>query len=45
MIGWIVLGIVLFVLFILIFTGLRLIGPDEVGILTKKIFGKKMLEG
>jgi regulator of protease activity HflC (stomatin/prohibitin superfamily) len=45
MIGWIVLGIVLFILLIFALAGLRLIGPDEVGILTKNMFGKKMPEG
>jgi regulator of protease activity HflC (stomatin/prohibitin superfamily) len=45
MVGWIVLGIVLFILFILFLSGLRLIGPDEVGVLTKNMFGKKMPEG
>ena len=45
MIGWIVLGIVLFILFIFFLTGLRLIRPNEVGILTKNMFGKKMPEG
>jgi uncharacterized membrane protein YqiK len=45
MFGWIILGIVLFILLIFLLRGLRLIGSNEVGILTKNMFGKKMPEG
>ena len=45
MLGWIVL-IIAVILFLFVFLpGLRLIGPNEVGILTKKMFGKPMPEG
>jgi regulator of protease activity HflC (stomatin/prohibitin superfamily) len=42
---WVILGLVVFFLIILFFSGLRIIGPNEVGILTKNMFGKKMSEG
>jgi regulator of protease activity HflC (stomatin/prohibitin superfamily) len=46
MIGWIVFGVVaFFVVFVLIISGLKLIGANQVGILTKNMFGKKMPEG
>ncbi len=42
----IILGTIAFVtLLIFFFGGLRLIGPNEVGILTKNMFGRKMPEG
>jgi len=43
--GWIILGIAIFIILFFILPGLRLIGPNEVGILTKNMFGRKMLEG
>jgi len=45
MVGWILLGVVIFILLFVVLPGLRLIGPNEVGILTKKMFGKTMPEG
>jgi regulator of protease activity HflC (stomatin/prohibitin superfamily) len=42
---WAVIGIVAFILIILILRGFRLIGPNEVGILTKIMQGKRMPEG
>lgn len=45
MIGYVILGIVLFILLIIILRGIFLIGADEVGILSKRMFGKKMPEG
>ena len=45
MVGWILLGLAIFVLLFVVLPGLRLIGPNEVGILTKKMFGKTMPEG
>jgi regulator of protease activity HflC (stomatin/prohibitin superfamily) len=42
---WVVLILVVLTIIIIILTGLRLIGPNEVGILTKNMFGKKMPEG
>ncbi len=44
MIGWIVL-FVAFIVLLLILKGFCLIGPNQVGILTKNMFGKKMPEG
>ena len=45
MIGWIVLGFVVFIVLLLILQGFCLIGANQVGILTKNMFGKKMPEG
>ncbi|HXZ94751.1 MAG TPA: SPFH domain-containing protein, partial [Dehalococcoidia bacterium] len=46
MVAGIVLGIIVFlILLIIFFVGLRLIGANEVGILTKNMFGRKMPEG
>jgi regulator of protease activity HflC (stomatin/prohibitin superfamily) len=45
MIGWIILGVVLFLFFFFFLPGLRLIRANEVGILTKNMLGKKMPEG
>jgi uncharacterized membrane protein YqiK len=42
---WVILGLLAFILLIFILTGFRLIGPNEVGILTKNMFGRKMPEG
>ena len=44
-VAWIPIGIVIFVVLVFFMSGLRLIGPNEVGILTKKMFGKTMPEG
>ena len=45
-VGWIVFGVVaFFVVFVFIISGLKLIGANQVGILTKNMFGKKMPEG
>jgi regulator of protease activity HflC (stomatin/prohibitin superfamily) len=43
--GWIILAIVLFIIFIVTLRGLCLIGPAQVGILTKRMFGRTMPEG
>jgi regulator of protease activity HflC (stomatin/prohibitin superfamily) len=43
--GWIILGVALFIILFVILPGLRLIGSNEVGILTKNMFGTKMPEG
>jgi len=45
MVGWIILGIVLFIVLILGLTGLCLVRADDVGIITKNMSGKKMPEG
>ncbi|OGO35898.1 MAG: hypothetical protein A2147_07215 [Chloroflexi bacterium RBG_16_57_8] len=46
MLGWLIFGIVVVLLFlILILPGFRLIGPNQVGILTRKMLGKEMPEG
>jgi regulator of protease activity HflC (stomatin/prohibitin superfamily) len=45
MIGWIVLILAVILFLIVFLPGLRLIGPNEVGILNKKMFGKPMPEG
>ncbi len=45
MIGWIALGFVVFIVLLRILRGFCLIGPNQVGILTKNMFGKKMPEG
>jgi regulator of protease activity HflC (stomatin/prohibitin superfamily) len=45
MIGWIIFGIAIFILLFVVLPGLRLIRPNEVGILTKSMFGKRMPEG
>ena len=45
MIGWIIGGVIFIIVFFIIVLGLKLIGPNEVGILTKKMFGKTMPEG
>jgi regulator of protease activity HflC (stomatin/prohibitin superfamily) len=42
---WVILGIIVVFILFGILPGLRLIGPNEVGILTKNMFGKKMPEG
>jgi regulator of protease activity HflC (stomatin/prohibitin superfamily) len=42
---WVLIGLVIFVLIIIFLAGFRLIGPNQVGILTKNMFGKKMPEG
>jgi regulator of protease activity HflC (stomatin/prohibitin superfamily) len=42
---WVIIGIVAFILLILVLRGFRLIGPNEVGILTKNMLGKRMPEG
>ena len=44
-IAWIPVGIVIFIVLVFFMSGLRLIGPNEVGILTKKMFGTRMPEG
>ncbi|MBI4763899.1 MAG: hypothetical protein HY787_04760 [Deltaproteobacteria bacterium] len=44
-IGWVVLGIVVFIVLLFFLKGFRLIGADQVGILTKNMFGRKMPEG
>ena len=45
MIGWVIFGIVAFIVLLFILRGFRLIGANEVGILTKKMGGKTMPEG
>jgi regulator of protease activity HflC (stomatin/prohibitin superfamily) len=46
MVAGIVLGAIAFLILLIVFLGgLRLIGPNEVGILTKNMFGRKMPEG
>jgi regulator of protease activity HflC (stomatin/prohibitin superfamily) len=45
MIGWIVLYLVVFFVLLVILRGFCLIGANQVGILTKNMFGKKMPEG
>jgi len=45
MFGWFVLYLVAFIVLILILKGFCLIGANQVGILTKNMFGKKMPEG
>jgi regulator of protease activity HflC (stomatin/prohibitin superfamily) len=45
MTGWIVLCFVAFIVLLLILRGFCLIGANQVGILTKNMFGKKMPEG
>ena len=45
MIGWIASGFVVVSVLLLILHGFCLIGPNQVGILTKNMFGKKMPEG
>ncbi len=45
MIGWVVLSLVVFIVLVVILKGFCLIGPNQVGILTKNMFGKKMPEG
>lgn len=45
MVGWIVLGVAILLFLFVFLPGLRVIGANEVGILTKKMFGKKMPEG
>jgi uncharacterized membrane protein YqiK len=45
MIGWIVLWFVVFIVVLLILKGFCLIGANQVGILSKNMFGKKMPEG
>jgi regulator of protease activity HflC (stomatin/prohibitin superfamily) len=42
---WIIIGILAFSVLIFILRGLCLIGPNEVGVLTKKMFGTPMPEG
>jgi regulator of protease activity HflC (stomatin/prohibitin superfamily) len=45
MIGWIVLYLAVFIVLLVILRGFCLIGANQVGILTKNMFGKKMPEG
>ena len=45
MIGWIVSIVAVFIVLIVILKGFCLIGANQVGILTKNMFGKKMPEG
>jgi uncharacterized membrane protein YqiK len=45
MLGWIILGVVLFLFFFIFLPGLRLIRANEVGILTKNMLGRKMPQG
>ena len=45
MAGWIALIVILFIALIFFLRGLSLIGPNQVGILTKNMFGKRMPEG
>src|SRR5512136_1961612 len=45
MMEWTVLSIVVFIALLIILRGFCLIGPNQVGILTKNMFGKKMPEG
>ena len=45
MFGWFVLYVVAFIVLILILKGFCLIGANQVGILTKNMFGKKMPAG
>ena len=45
MIEQVVLGVGAFIVFLIILRGFCLIGPNQVGILTKNMFGKKMPEG
>ena len=45
MLGWIILGVVLFLFFFVFLPGLRLISANEVGILTQNMFGQKMPQG
>ncbi len=45
MIHWIFYWVVAFIALIFILRGFCLIGPNQVGILTKNMFGKKMPEG
>ena len=45
MIEWIALSFVVFIVLLFILRGFCLIGPNQVGILTKNMFGKKMPEG
>jgi len=42
---WLGIGIVAFIVFMFIVRGFCLIGPNQVGILTKNMLGKKMPEG
>jgi regulator of protease activity HflC (stomatin/prohibitin superfamily) len=42
---WIISGIIVLIVLLFILPGLRLIGPNEVGVLTKNMFGKKMPQG
>jgi|WetSurMetagenome_2_1015567.scaffolds.fasta_scaffold00088_19 regulator of protease activity HflC (stomatin/prohibitin superfamily) len=45
MIGWIALGVGVLMVLLFILKGFCLIGANQVGILTKNMFGKKMPEG
>ena len=45
MIEQVVLGVGAFIVFLIILRGFCLIGPNQVGILTRNMFGKKMPEG
>ena len=45
MLGIIIIGLVIFIVLMLIIKGFCLIGANQVGILTKNMFGKKMPEG
>ncbi|HEX7475355.1 MAG TPA: SPFH domain-containing protein, partial [Dehalococcoidales bacterium] len=45
LVTWVIIGIIAFILLIMILRGFRLIGANEVGILTKIMQGKRMPEG
>jgi regulator of protease activity HflC (stomatin/prohibitin superfamily) len=45
MVGWIIFGVIAFIVLFFVLPGLRLIRANEVGILTKNMLGKKMPEG
>jgi len=44
-VAWFLFGLLILIIVIILLSGTRLIGPNEVGILTKKLGGKKMPEG
>ena len=45
MIWWVILGIAAFIALVIFMFGFFLIGPNQVGILTRKMFGARMPEG
>jgi regulator of protease activity HflC (stomatin/prohibitin superfamily) len=45
LLAWIAAGLIVILVLLLILQGFCLIGPNQVGILTKNMFGKKMPEG